>query len=327
MKKQIRVLTGYHAGARLELCPGVYRVGRDSEADIQITDWHGNSMELEFRSDGIVTLDVVGRGRTASRMESLIPRRIYEVVMCIGPTDDTWPSDMTLLNNMLESERAQVEPSTHMRRRTIIPTWMRWSTLCVTAALIVGIGIVVSSSQGTRAATTQSAAAIKQSVIRAKFDRAFSRLGLSDVRVFHDGNKVMLVGTVKEAHDKVRLNQLAEEFKEVPITTRLAVGNDVADQFQSSLGESGVSVQYSGRGVFRVVGTSTDMQDLKNRIERVRSDFGDVIEQLDFEVKERVESDTSASSILATDSVRYVELADGTKSFSALVDTSNSVDK
>lgn len=54
MTMQLRVLTGIHAGARLDLQPGSYTLGADPQAEIRIEDWPDCSLIIEVDADGQV---------------------------------------------------------------------------------------------------------------------------------------------------------------------------------------------------------------------------------------------------------------------------------
>ncbi|WP_175865844.1 secretion protein [Burkholderia cepacia] len=53
--KLLRILTGHHAGAQVCLDPGVYRLGADADADIQLTDWQGADVLLVVEPNGVVS--------------------------------------------------------------------------------------------------------------------------------------------------------------------------------------------------------------------------------------------------------------------------------
>ncbi|WP_207888563.1 hypothetical protein, partial [Pseudomonas sp. 30_B] len=49
--KLLRILTGVHAGAQLQLAPGTHRIGSDDGADIRLTDWHAADLLLHVKDD------------------------------------------------------------------------------------------------------------------------------------------------------------------------------------------------------------------------------------------------------------------------------------
>lgn len=108
MTKQIRILTGCHAGARLDLHHGVWRLGNDIDADIQISDWQGEPMVIACLEDGSVSFGPASAGQASTPgavpLRDLVAQRYGDVVLCVGPSDAPWPSDMTLLQAMLSPD-------------------------------------------------------------------------------------------------------------------------------------------------------------------------------------------------------------------------------
>ncbi|WCM24381.1 hypothetical protein NDK50_26575 [Paraburkholderia bryophila] len=288
-------------------------------------------MELQHRDDGVVTLDTIGRGRSARRLQNLVPRRMNAVVLCVGPCDAPWPADMDLLGSMLASERAAAERRKAAPvKRSPFRSWMRWSTLGLAAASLGGVAILVAPGQVSSAAAMRSPEALQRSAQQVGFGEAIAKLGMADMHVVRTGDTTLVTGMVATSNDKARVAGVVERYKNLAIASRLTIAQDVADELQSSLGEPEVSVTYAGDGTFRVAGIARDVQDVQQRAERARLDFGSSIKRIAFDVKERASPDTSVSSMLATESLRYVELADGTKRFAelpAVTDSTNADSK
>ena len=57
--KQLRVLTGRHAGAQLLLTALTYRNAADEQADIQIVDWPSEPLVLDIREEGQVVANAL----------------------------------------------------------------------------------------------------------------------------------------------------------------------------------------------------------------------------------------------------------------------------
>ena len=110
MTKQFRILTGCHAGARLNLQYGISTVGSNEQADIQISDWEGETMFLEFCSNDTVTMTPPPGNASASRVVQTLldwmPVRHGQTVFCIGPADAEWPSDVSLFEKLLHAQQA-----------------------------------------------------------------------------------------------------------------------------------------------------------------------------------------------------------------------------
>jgi type III secretion protein D len=110
MTKQFRILTGCHAGARLNLRYGISTVGSNEQADVQISDWEGETMFLEFCSDGTVTMTPPPGNASSPRLVQTlldwVPRRHGQTVFCVGPADAEWPSEVSLFEKLLQQAQA-----------------------------------------------------------------------------------------------------------------------------------------------------------------------------------------------------------------------------
>jgi len=186
------------------------------------------------------------------------------------------------------------------------------------AASLGGVAILVAPGQVSSAAAMRSPEALQRASEQANLDKALAGLRMADLRVVRDRDATVVTGIVGTPDDKARVAGVVQRFGNLAVATRLTVAQNIADELQSSLGEPEVSVKYAGDGTFRVSGIASDVQDLQQRVDRARADFGGSIRRIAFDLKERATPDTSVSSMLATESLRYVELADGTKSFAEL---------
>jgi len=52
----LRILTGLHAGAQLQVAPGRHRIGSDDDADIRLTDWQGPDAVLNIDATGVTRI-------------------------------------------------------------------------------------------------------------------------------------------------------------------------------------------------------------------------------------------------------------------------------
>ncbi|MGF6971843.1 hypothetical protein QFZ94_000270 [Paraburkholderia sp. JPY465] len=152
MTKLLRILTGVHAGAELRLSVGAHRIAANDAADICITDWRGDDVSLVVESGGVVSARRVAEGRAAAKDGSkkrsnksqgddasqggihpwqsdnepgtvllldFTPMQFGETVICIGPVDAPWPSDLELLSTLLvKPEETRCAPKPLRRRRT-----------------------------------------------------------------------------------------------------------------------------------------------------------------------------------------------------------------
>ena len=105
--KRLRILTGRHVGAHLDLADGAHVVGAGNDCDITITDWTFAPLELVVAADG-VTCRWYGQATPAAPdarpeaerrlvLADLAPREFDGIVLCVGPVDAPWPCDVQLL--------------------------------------------------------------------------------------------------------------------------------------------------------------------------------------------------------------------------------------
>ena len=313
MKKQIRVLTGMHAGARLELTSGILHIGPESDADIQISDWTDAAMVLDYRDDGVITLGAAGAGHTASQLYDLIPRRCNDIVLCIGPSDEIWPTDLDLLQRMLTPPQDVSLPQADYAEARSRASVIRWSIYAVVTAVLGGTAILAVSSQTPSGPPPNSPAGRWLTT-----DRIVAQLKLPDLHTSHQGDHILVAGIVPTANDAYATTQALGRVPGAAVETQIAAAETIVDDLQSSLGEPGLAVSYLGDGGFRIAGITNITALVQSTAERVRSDYGTAIKRLVFDLKEHGTTMANVSSILTDGSIQYIELADGTKNFATV---------
>lgn len=184
MTRQLRILTGYHAGARLDLPPGRHVIGADEHADVHISDWQGAAVAIVFAEDGTVTLasmaDHAGRDAAGVTdpvpLHDFIPVRRGDIVLCVGPADTAWPAEVRLLEAMFRpapaappvaaagvapapaapaAAPAAAAPAASARRPRAGRRWLRIGVCALAATTAIGAAMAMAM---TRAPKTVSAA-------------------------------------------------------------------------------------------------------------------------------------------------------------------------
>ena len=90
--KQLRILTGLHAGVQLRLTRRQYRIASDEDADLQISDWAHAPLLLTFEEEGSdvsPALHLIADDGTPARttagalglLEDFLPRRFGDIVL------------------------------------------------------------------------------------------------------------------------------------------------------------------------------------------------------------------------------------------------------
>jgi type III secretion protein D len=121
--KQLRVLTGRHAGTQLMLSASMYRIDSSEQADIQLTDWQSEPLVLELQeTDSVVTVTFTSQAADESQpaarelLADFVPKRFGDVVLCVGPMHAQWPSDVELLELLMRPVVKAVEAVNDQRR-------------------------------------------------------------------------------------------------------------------------------------------------------------------------------------------------------------------
>lgn len=109
--KALRVLTGTHAGAQVQLTSGSYRIGGAEDADLCITDWTVDDVTLVVGEDGVTRLQSSNGDEVLVADFVAVP--FGDVVFCVGPEDADWPRDLDLLAGLWKTAEPPIEAPTH----------------------------------------------------------------------------------------------------------------------------------------------------------------------------------------------------------------------
>lgn len=342
MTRQLRILTGYHAGARLDLPPGRHIIGADEQADVHISDWHGDPVTIAFAEDGTVTLaSATNVGDTPVVMGDFVPARRGDIVLCVGPGDAPWPAEVKLLEAMFApvpaaapaaapatSAPATPAPSTatapassrtRPRRR-----WLRISVCAVVATTAIGAAMAMSLTRMPKASasvtTPAPAPAPELTPMQrrlATVEHALRTSGQRDLKASVTDDNIVVSGMVPTAADAATLRRALAQVDNGHVAVRLSVAASIADDLRASLSDPGAEVTYSGDGVFRVGGTVRDPARARALIERIRGDYGTAVRRIDVDLAGQAADNTprNVHAALHVEGLRYYQLPDGTKNF------------
>jgi len=81
MNKHIRILSGRHRGASLQLAPGTWRIGCDDAAAVHISDWAHAAIDVTIDADGRIRLHDGGATVDVVEHETL---HFDGIALCIG---------------------------------------------------------------------------------------------------------------------------------------------------------------------------------------------------------------------------------------------------
>ena len=358
MTKQFRILTGCHAGARLNLQYGIWTVGSDEQADVQISDWEGETMFLEYRSDGTVTMTPppgkASSSRIAQTLLDWLPSRHGQTVFCVGPADAEWPSEVSLFEKLLhpvdaakdnaEAAKAvsNTAPATTANRQQTVKgksrqdgvSKKRWAYSggagVVIVGLVVGLTLVLTdgSSEKARAAIRPTRVVPVAVLTPAEeqdktIQAALQRLHQQDVTVSRADGRIVLGGIVASASDSLAVRRALQELSTAPhssianvtIDQGFSVADNISDDLQSTLNDTGLTVHYAGHGVFTVSGVARNLASTRALLAHAQNDYGGRIRRIDDQMTQASTPSTGAEAMLDADGVKYIQMPDGSKSF------------
>ncbi|HWW07914.1 HrpD5 family protein [Collimonas sp.] len=330
MKKQIRVLTGRHSGAVINLANGDTTIGCDARSEIQISDWNAPAMLLTLDEQGKVAIGVLNDSEPQAQLEDFEPRSFSDIVLCAGPAEATWPSDISLLRmvcspqaNQPATQQAasenlpdQAQASLHPVKT--VPIWARhatisWLVLASSAlAAVTATAMIVPGTNPLRSgALPQPQASLE------KLKLAVAQLNQDDLTITEQDGVLNVSGIVKQEDAAARIYQAAHAFAAGHLKWNVRAADEVVRDLRESLRAPDVSVQYRGDGVFAVTGTVLHPEAIQKVVEQFRADLGPLVKKVDVNVMRADEIATAKDigSALAVDGLQYFASSDGTKSF------------
>ncbi|MGU7844000.1 secretion protein [Burkholderia sp. AW33-5] len=311
--KLLRILTGVHAGARLQLAPGMHRIGSDDGADIRLTDWQASDLLLHVTDDVVRAQFVEPDAGQATPAENspeailfvdLVPKQFNGTILCVGPDATAWPSDFELL-------------STLMLRRETKRVWNRryasTATACIALGSIMLAVIAITSSQISRAAPPQSAGYRAQRIVG-----ALAAAHIDGLQARPVGNTVVVTGMLARATDAAAVRTLLASIAPAGIVSRYDVAQQVSRSIEESLSVPGAQVEYAGGGRFVVKGSAGSRETLEAAVARIRSDLDSNVKEVTVAASETpaetaAENSTSYAEMVSADDVQYAQTPDGVK--------------
>jgi type III secretion protein D len=317
--KQLRVLTGRHAGVQLTLNASKYRIAADEQADIQLVDWQAEPLHLELLEEGnLVTIatplqtDAVTGSAVPESFADFVPRRFGDVVLCVGPALAAWPSDVELLERLMRP----VEQVAEVLRLARPARMARAAALvAAVAALAVGGAFASVVLRNARAAEEQ---VLPEPLVGQVF-RAVSTASLKGVAVRQAGDHVVVEGLLADVTDAAALRQLLTRFPAELVEHKYAAAPDIAQGISDALGLPGLTVAYRGHGVFEVGGRAMRLDKVRDAARRIAADLAPLVRGIEVVAAESPAPDSvPVGALLTTDGLQYVQTRDGAKHLSLL---------
>jgi type III secretion protein D len=324
MSKELRILTGFHAGARIQLNPTTMSIGKDATADILIQDWNEGTMQLAIDAEDRVTIAAADAADAPTTLDDFAPRRFGDVVLCAGPRDALWPSDLQLLEAMLaapadDAAGVAADDDVMMGDTRPMPPARRasWTRTGLVAMLIGSVG--VGALALTMGNASQAATRPITPVGLADVQRALERLREPGIDLREQANTFVASGIVANGEAARRAHASLRRVAGSRLRWQVKPADDIARELAESLHEPNVKVRYAGAGRFEVTGTARQPGAVRDVAERFRNDMAAPAPRIDVKVERTDELGIAGKvdSTLNADSVRYVESSDGTKNFLA----------
>jgi type III secretion protein D len=314
--KQLRILTGAHAGVRLDLPPRRYTIGSQVDADLELSDWNGAPAELQVLEDGATWAH--GLDTVAETLQDFAPRRCGPVVLCVGPADPgtVWPTDLELLARL---DGPDAEPCTPLAQRLLRRPQAPWLAVAATAVLaLVGMGVSVagrsSEAMPQRAVLPTGLPAHGNEAVRQRILHLLARHPVWRPSVSGNSDGVAVGGLVPTSTDAAHLRQQLEELGVGRVQHNVVSAATIVERITEGIGQPGLSVRYDGDGRFRVSGTAIDAERARHTASRIAADFGDVVAQVEFELGHRGSAGVlPLRATFSGDGFEYVQTRDGAK--------------
>ena len=292
--KRLRILSGAHAGAYLDLSPGLHRIGRTDDCDISITDWRFDALTLRLGDDGIATAQWTGKGPRGLRLDDLVPVDFDGVVVCTGPSGVDWPADAQLLAALRPANDRN--PLVALRDRGVAGRRGLASGMAAVIVAFIAFGWLVSANSSPRDVATLTIASEHVALQHALDAGAPGRLEVSQTAdtLMVDG----LVDTPAQARAAAAtIDAVPPRF---PVLRHVSVATEVAETIRGALGMPGAHVSYRGARVFSVEVASSDVATTQAAINRVAADLAPLVQRIDAVLQETGEAPAALPATLSS---------------------------
>jgi len=306
--KQLRILTGAHAGARLDLPPGDYRIGADDEADVQLTDWPGAHALLSVDGDGRVGLlqnaaGTAGDAPGAGRIWLLdhVPMPFDGVALCVGDSATPWPDDVALLATLYVKPAAD---GAARRRRAV---GIALACAMLSSLIVGGLALVLPGA-------TQAASVSPRSQQEA-LERALAAAHIAGLSCSASDSGLRLTGMLATAAEDLQVRELIGRLHLMRVDRAYDVAQNDVRAIEDALGLDGARVRYVGGGAFEVGGVVRSDALLRAAIGRVAADLDANVSALrpaaDIAFADNLPG--AFSEVMAADDITYGQTPDGVK--------------
>jgi type III secretion protein D len=320
--KKLRILTGRHSGASLDLPTGSHLLGPGGDCDITITDWSFAPLRLHVGGDGDdnVAIEWTAQAPEAQddgsppaaaqsqwrKLADFEPREFDGTVICVGPAKGVWPSDMALLDAVFKPTPGRVAKwagSTLRTRRAG----------AISAAAVVTLVLIFSAVVAGARRPPPPAPSIDTA--RAELQLQLDRVADGQLHVKIEPAGLVVTGMVDTSEQAAAVRTVMQARRgPFPLLPRFTLATDVAETIRGTVGLRNAAVKHVGGGVFTYVAEATDEAAARAAIERVSADLASTVKRIDatFERTDGRESGPILSR-LTVDGMSVVQTRDGVK--------------
>jgi type III secretion protein D len=322
--KQLRILTGQHAGAHVDLMSRRNEISAEETADIQLLDWTSEPMVIEVDEDDMLRFAMVasGSGETPADaftpLEDFAPRRFGDVVLCAGPADDVWPATVDLIASLTALVAPQAPATPAVAAAT--PTRWRFSPFMLsafvgTALMTAGLGAAVARlGHGTE---QQADGKPIVEPLKTRIERALAGSAIGGLEVIQQGDGVIVRGLLREPSDADSLRMRLSAFRGERVVHAYAAATEVAQSIAEALGQPGLRVSHLGEGRFSVIGETDDLARLRESAAGVATDLAPLVRRIEVAATQAPPSGHAPlSAALSAEGLQYVQTRDGVKHLS-----------
>jgi type III secretion protein D len=316
--KQLRILSGRHAGALLDLTPGNHSIGQDDDSDITITDWAFAPLALRVDRDGrcvahwSVPMDGAAPNARDHRLDDFVPCDFDGVVACIGPVDGDWPEDAALLARARRPQASlaarAVQVAAGPRRVPVL------AGAVVLSLALVGAGWKVAAA----ASKPRPLPRPTLEATRVDLQRALERVAAGRLQVIAAQDSLAVDGLVETSDEARAVRTVLDAARSpYPVVPRFSTASDVAETIRSAVGLPDAQVKYTGDGVFRLVVKATDVAAAQAAVVRVGVDLAPTVKRIDAVLEDVADKPRATLPPLlasfTSDDVSFIQTRDGVK--------------
>jgi len=325
MTKEIRLLTGRHAGARIKLNPTHTHIGNGDEADIQISDWNLPTMELNHYDDGRMSIADPAANSEAVMLDDFVPRRFGDIVLCIGDAQAAWPSDIALLETVLAPASTPLPVQSAAPTSVPQPVSVSRKRRGVRTAGLAGVALLAIGCAGIALPAVlhpRMDGSMHNETPHPTVDTLTSelqRLQLGDVQVKRADGRFEIAGVVPDSASETTARNTLEAVAPGKLLWRIGCVDQITRDLQESLHDPALQVRYLGKRVFAVAGVAKNAGAVRETLDQLSGDLAPMLTRIapQFTPDDRMAPPSDVESLLAVGNLQYVESSDGTKHFVA----------